>query len=206
MRRVGSAANLWRRIRKKVWLWRQSHKKQCLGAISCGVGATARGRLLTSHSCSDRVCHRSVIQRRLHCRPKVNRGINPMKLRVGQRALAIAAFGLYMTASAAPAAADTASEIRALKARLSKLEADEARARREAKVAAQHAALPADKGPPPPPPPLHWYERLSLRGYTQMRYNDILSGGPVLQRRQPRRTIVRSDDARTSSFVALASF
>ncbi len=126
-----------------------------------------------------------------------------MKLRVGQRALAIAAFGLYMTASAAPAAADTASEIRALKARLSKLEADEARARREAKVV--HAALPADKGPPPPPPPLHWYERLSLRGYTQMRYNDILSGGPFYND-IARRTIGRSDHARTSSFAALASF
>ena len=99
-----------------------------------------------------------------------------MKPGVGQRALAIAAFGLNVMASAAPAAADTASEIRALKARLIKLEADEARARREAKVV--HVALPADKGPPPPPPPLHWYERLSLRGYTQMRYNDILSGGP----------------------------
>ena len=99
-----------------------------------------------------------------------------MKVGVGQRALAIAAFGLNVMASAAPAAADTASEIRALKARLNKLEADEARARREAKVV--HVALPADKGPPPPPPPLHWYERLSLRGYTQMRYNDILSGGP----------------------------
>ena len=24
----------------------------------------------------------------------------------------------------------------------------------------------------------HWYDRLSIRGYTQMRYNDILSGGP----------------------------
>ena len=105
-----------------------------------------------------------------------------MKVGVGQRALAIAAFGLYAMASAAPAAADTASEIRALKARLSKLEADEARARREARVV--HASLPADKGPPPPPPPLHWYERLSLRGYTQMRYNDILSGGPNLQRYQ----------------------
>ncbi len=105
-----------------------------------------------------------------------------MKPGVGQRALAIAAFGLYAMASAAPAAADTASEIRALKARLSKLEADEARARREARVV--HASLPADKGPPPPPPPLHWYERLSLRGYTQMRYNDILSGGPELLRHQ----------------------
>lgn len=99
-----------------------------------------------------------------------------MTLGVGQRALAIAAFGLYSLAAPAPAAADVTEEIRALKARLTKLEADEARAKREAKAAAQHAALPP--GPPPPPPPLHWFERLSLRGYTQMRYNDILSGGP----------------------------
>ena len=98
-----------------------------------------------------------------------------MKLRVGQRALAIAAFGLYALAIPAPAAADVADDIRALKARLSKLEADEARAKREAKAA--HPVVVVDKGPPPPPP-LHWYERLSLRGYTQMRYNDILSGGP----------------------------
>ena len=100
-----------------------------------------------------------------------------MKLGVGQRALAIAAFGFLATASATPAAADTASEIRALKARLSKLEADEARAKHEAKVAAQHAAA-AGHAAGSPPPPQHWYERLSLRGYTQMRYNDILSGGP----------------------------
>jgi hypothetical protein len=98
-----------------------------------------------------------------------------MKLGVGQRALAIAAFGLYSLAAIGPAAADVSAEIRALKARLSKLEADEARAKQAAKAAAaQHAAAAAL----PPPPPQHWYERLSLRGYSQMRYNDILSGGP----------------------------
>ncbi|MBM3652330.1 MAG: hypothetical protein FJX06_05600 [Alphaproteobacteria bacterium] len=102
-----------------------------------------------------------------------------MKLGVGQRALAIAAFGFLATAFAAPAAADTASEIRALKARLSKLEADEARAKREAKAAAQHAVAGAHAAAAgSPPAPQHWYERLSLRGYTQMRYNDILNGGP----------------------------
>ena len=99
-----------------------------------------------------------------------------MKLGVGQRALAIAAFSLYSLAAVGPAAADVSAEIHALKARLSKLEADEARAKREAKAAAQHAASGGPVGSPPPPQ--HWYERLSLRGYTQMRYNDILSGGP----------------------------
>jgi len=103
--------------------------------------------------------------------------MNTMKLGAGSCALAVAAFGLFAAGSTAPAAADTASEIRALKARLSKLEADEARAKREAKekAAAAHATVVAAGSPPPPQ---HWYERLSLRGYTQMRYNDILSGGP----------------------------
>ncbi len=102
-----------------------------------------------------------------------------MKLRVGQRALAIAAFGFLATASATPAAADTASEIRALKARLSKLEADEARAKHEAKAAAQHAVAGAHAAAAgSPPPPQHWYERISLRGYTQMRYNATLQAGP----------------------------
>lgn len=101
-----------------------------------------------------------------------------MKLGVGQYALAIAAFGLYAMAEPAPAQADTASEIRALKARLSKLEADEAQAKKEAKAAAQHASAGHAAPAGSPPPPQHWYERLSLRGYTQMRYNDILNGGP----------------------------
>ncbi|MCC3247137.1 OprO/OprP family phosphate-selective porin [Methylocystis sp. WRRC1] len=109
-----------------------------------------------------------------------------MRLGVAHFALAIAAFGLFSATTATPATADTSSEIRALKARLLKLEAAEAEAKREAKAkaaaAAQHAsAAPAGHGAVAagaPPAPQHWYERLSLRGYTQMRYNDILSGGP----------------------------
>ncbi len=102
-----------------------------------------------------------------------------MKLGVGQRALAIAAFGFLATASATPAAADTASEIRALKARLSKLEADETRAKHEAKIAAQHASAPGHAAAAgSPPAPQHWYERISLRGYTQMRYTADLHSGP----------------------------
>ncbi len=79
-----------------------------------------------------------------------------MKLRVGQRALAIAAFGLIATASATPAAADTASELRELKARLQQLEAQVAKQRAEVKRAtnvANAASVAATKGPPGPPPP-----------------------------------------------------
>ncbi|MGJ0453820.1 MAG: OprO/OprP family phosphate-selective porin [Methylocystis sp.] len=79
-----------------------------------------------------------------------------MKLGVGQRALAIAAFGLYATASATPAVADTASELRELKARLQQLEAQVAKQRAEVKRAtnvANAATVAAVKGPPGPPPP-----------------------------------------------------
>ncbi|MBI5313078.1 MAG: hypothetical protein HZB28_08150 [Methylocystis sp.] len=79
-----------------------------------------------------------------------------MKLGVGQRALAIAAFGLIATASATPAAADTASELRELKARLQQLEAQVAKQRAEVKRAtnvANAASVAATKGPPGPPPP-----------------------------------------------------
>jgi phosphate-selective porin OprO/OprP len=80
-----------------------------------------------------------------------------MKLGVGQRALAIAAFGLYATASAAPAAADTASEIRELKARLMQLESQVAKQRAEVRRAtnvanAAQAHVSKDGGHPPPPP------------------------------------------------------
>lgn len=79
-----------------------------------------------------------------------------MKLGVGQRALAIAAFGLFATASAAPAAADTASEIKALKERLQALESQVAKQKAEVKRATNVAnAAVAAKGPPghalPPP-------------------------------------------------------
>ncbi|TLG77576.1 porin [Methylocystis sp. B8] len=79
-----------------------------------------------------------------------------MKLGVGQRALAIAAFGLFTTA---PAVADTASEIRALKERLQALEAQVAKQKTEVKRAtnvANAATAAVTKGPlgPPPPPPV----------------------------------------------------
>ncbi|MGJ0394893.1 MAG: OprO/OprP family phosphate-selective porin [Methylocystis sp.] len=82
-----------------------------------------------------------------------------MKLGVGQRALAIAAFGLYATASAAPAAADTASEIRELKARLMQLEAQVSKQRAEVKHAtnvanAAQAHVSKDGHGHPPPPPV----------------------------------------------------
>lgn len=100
-----------------------------------------------------------------------------MPIRIGHRALAIAAFGL-VAVSACPAAADTSDEIRALKARLNRLEAQEAEARRAAKAAAaqQAAAAPVVKGAPVAvavPAPKHWFDRISIRGYTQMRYNAI---------------------------------
>jgi hypothetical protein len=102
-----------------------------------------------------------------------------MKSSFGHRLLALTALGVWV-AFAAPAAADTADEIRALKARLNKLEAQEAEARRAAKAAAAQAAAAAAHPAPvviagAPPAPKHWYEKVSIRGYTQMRYNDILS-------------------------------
>ncbi|QGM99339.1 porin [Methylocystis parvus] len=99
-----------------------------------------------------------------------------MKFRPGYRALAIAAFGLSAAFAATPAAADTAAEIRALKARLNKLEAEEAAAKRAAHAAAQQAhAVPAAHVVAAPEAPKHWYEKMSFRGYTQMRYNDTLN-------------------------------
>ncbi|MCQ4188251.1 OprO/OprP family phosphate-selective porin [Methylocystis suflitae] len=82
-----------------------------------------------------------------------------MKLGVGQRALAIAAFGLFATASASPAAADTASELRELKARLQQLEAQVAKQRAEVKRAtnvanAAQAHVSKDGHGHPPPPPV----------------------------------------------------
>lgn len=93
-----------------------------------------------------------------------------------------------ISVQASIAYADTASEISALKARLKQL---------ETKVAQEHKAKQKDpKGTGqglvgtgtsgnyqqvadhPTTLPQHWYDRLSIRGYTQMRYNDILSGGP----------------------------
>ncbi|WP_457796199.1 porin [Methylocystis sp. S23] len=100
-----------------------------------------------------------------------------MKFRPGYRALAIAAFGFTAAFAAAPAAADTAAEIRSLKARLNKLEAEEAAAKRAKAEAAKAAhAAPVAAAGHAPEAPKHWYEKISLRGYTQMRYNDIING------------------------------
>ncbi|MGD9539443.1 OprO/OprP family phosphate-selective porin [Methylocystis sp.] len=81
-----------------------------------------------------------------------------MKLGVGQRALAIAAFGLFTTASAIPAAADTATEIRELKERLKQLEAMVAkqnvavkRATNVANAAQAHVSKDGHGHRPPPP-------------------------------------------------------
>jgi hypothetical protein len=106
-----------------------------------------------------------------------------MKLLVGQRALAVAAFGLFAMAPIASASASTSSEIKELKARLQRLEAAAAKERQDAKhskdghapAGAQAHAAGASSAPPAP---AHWYEKISLRGYTQVRWNRILDGGP----------------------------
>jgi len=107
-----------------------------------------------------------------------------MKLGVGQRALAIAAFGLYATASAAPAAADTASEIRALKARLIQLENQVAKQRAETRHAtnvANAASAAVTKGPPghPPPPPVFVSFKNGLFVETEDKAFSIHIGGRV---------------------------
>ena len=100
------------------------------------------------------------------------------------RALAGVALGALMALPAPGALADTASEIRALKARLGKLEVQAIKEKEEAKAhaASQTASAGHSSGSgasnSSPPAPKHWYERISLRGYTQMRYNDILQAGP----------------------------
>jgi hypothetical protein len=92
---------------------------------------------------------------------------------------------LAATALPATALADTASEIRALKARLLKLETQAVKERQEAKekhakeaTSHQHASG-HDSSSGSAPAPKHWYERISLRGYTQLRWNDVLDAGPV---------------------------
>lgn len=107
------------------------------------------------------------------------RAATPPTLKGGVALLAL----LIAAALPSTALADTASEIRALKARLLKLEAEANKERQEAKQAKSqaaaasasgHAAAPAGS----PPAPKHWYERISLRGYTQVRWNDTLDAGP----------------------------
>ncbi len=81
-----------------------------------------------------------------------------MKIGVGQTALAVSAFGLLAGASVSPAAADTASEIRALKARLMQLETQVARQKAEVRQATNVVnsgrVAKVDPNAPPPPPPV----------------------------------------------------
>lgn len=107
-----------------------------------------------------------------------------MKLGVGQRALAIAAFGLYATASAAPAAADTASEIRELKARLMQLEAQVSKQRADVKHAtnvanAAQAHVSKDGHGHPPPPPVFVSFKNGLFVETEDKAFSIYLGGRI---------------------------
>lgn len=127
-----------------------------------------------------------------------------MKHSVAYRALAIAAFGAFAFNTIAPAKAGTDEDIAFLKARLKQLEAQvakgsSARTTRDARSTGQGLigtgtsgsgreaqASPASAGPgttgryeggsaPDPQASLqHWYDRISIRGYTQMRYTNFL--------------------------------
>ena len=108
------------------------------------------------------------------------------------------ALALSSTILSTAAMANTAEEdIKFLKARLLKLEAQVAKEKAEAKkVIAAHANTDPNRtggglvgtgttgryeggsAPDPNASLQYWYNRLSIRGYTQMRYNDILNGGP----------------------------
>ena len=74
-----------------------------------------------------------------------------MKRQVAHTALAVAAFGLLSSSFAAPAKADTASDIAALKARLKQLESQVAEQKKEAKQAknAKNSAPSTPNAPPP---------------------------------------------------------
>ena len=77
-----------------------------------------------------------------------------MKRQVAHTALAVAAFGLISSSFAAPAKADTASDIAALKARLKQLESQVAEQKKDAKQAknANNSAKVAANDPKAPPP------------------------------------------------------
>jgi hypothetical protein len=118
-----------------------------------------------------------------------------MRSQIGYGALAIAAFGFL--GSAAPATANTADDIAALKARLQQLEAQVARQKGSTRHSdpkgtgqgligtGTSGSAPGAVGPArgtasvAPAAPQHWYERLSLRGYTQMRFNGLLGASNV---------------------------
>ncbi len=106
------------------------------------------------------------------------------------RSWAMAATALGLIAATPAAKADTAEEIRAIRAqmsaqaaRLKQLEAQVVKQKEEkAKKAAEQKTggtpLAVASAPAAAPAPKHWYERINVRGYTQMRYNAILDGGP----------------------------
>ena len=127
-----------------------------------------------------------------------------MKHSVAYRALAVAAFGAFAFNTITPAKAGTDEDIAFLKARLKQLEAQvakqaPARSRVDARGTGQGLIgtgtsgsgrepqpSPASAGPgttgryeggsaPDPQASLqHWYDRISIRGYTQMRYTNFL--------------------------------
>lgn len=127
-----------------------------------------------------------------------------MKHSVAYRALAIAAFGAFAFNTIAPAKAGTDEDIAFLKARLKQLEAQVAKggsgrplnsratgvglmgtgtsgSNRSGQAEAPVSAGPGTTGryeggsaPDPQASLQHWYDRLSIRGYTQMRYTNFL--------------------------------
>ena len=127
-----------------------------------------------------------------------------MKHSVAYRALAIAAFGAFAFNTIAPAKAGTDEDIAFLKARLKQLEAQVAKggsgrplnsratgvglmgtgtsgSNRGGETEAPASAGPGTTGryeggsaPDPQASLQHWYDRLSIRGYTQMRYTNFL--------------------------------
>ncbi len=127
-----------------------------------------------------------------------------MKHSVAYRALAIAAFGAFAFNTIAPAKAGTDEDIAFLKARLKQLEAQVAKggsgrplnsratgvglmgtgtsgSNRGAPAEAPESAGPGTTGryeggsaPDPQASLQHWYDRISIRGYTQMRYTNFL--------------------------------
>lgn len=127
-----------------------------------------------------------------------------MKHSVAYRALAIAAFGAFAFNTIAPAKAGTDEDIAFLKARLKQLEAQVAKGGSGRPLNSRAtgvglmgtgttgsnrggaAETPVSAGPgttgryeggsaPDPQASLqHWYDRISIRGYTQMRYTNFL--------------------------------
>lgn len=127
-----------------------------------------------------------------------------MKHSVAYRTLAIAAFGAFAFNTITPAKAGTDEDIAFLKARLKQLEAQVAKggshrplnsratgvgimgtgtsgSNRGGPAEAPESAGPGTTGryeggsaPDPQASLQHWYDRLSIRGYTQMRYTNFL--------------------------------